>query len=149
MKGLRTAALLCVTFLASCTSVEVEPVPASVRLDRVFVRENPKVAVADFLDVLVEGFERNGVRATVVNESADVGDSFEVTYVAYRNWDLAPYLRDATISVYSRGERIGHAVYHLVGGGGLSLAKWQRTRTKILPVLDRLLAQQHQGPIGR
>lgn len=149
MKRRRTAAILGLTLLAGCTSVEVEPVPAAHALDHVLIRENPKVAVADFLDVLVEGFERNGVRTSVISPTAGVGSAYEVTYVAYRNWDLAPYLRDATISVYSQGRRIGHAVYHLVGGGGLSLTKWRGTRTKILPVVDELLSQQARGPSAR
>jgi len=129
-------ALLCMT---GCTSVNIRPISAEHQITSVVIKENPKVAVADFLDVLVDGFERNGIKAKVVSESTEVHDGYSVNYVAYRKWDLAPYLVDATIGIYKNGERIAQAQYHLKGGGGFSMMKWQGTKTKIDPVIDELL----------
>ena len=101
--------------------------------------KNPKVAVDDFLDVLVDGFERHGIATKVIPESADAGNNYVVTYVAYRNWDMAPYLSNATINIEKDGQQIAHAEYHLKGGGGFSLMKWDSTKTKMDPVIDELL----------
>jgi hypothetical protein len=132
--------------LSGCTAVSVRPVSVDEKITAVVIRTNPKVAVSDFLDVLVEGFARHGIAATIVPESADAKDAYVVTYVAYRKWDMAPYLVDATINIDKEGRRIAHAEYHLRGGGGLSLAKWDRTKTKIDPVIDELLqAVQKKG----
>ncbi len=125
--------------LSGCTAVNIRAIPNETRIIKVLIRESPKVPVADFLDVLVEGFERHGISTTIVPESADLGDAYVVTYTAQRKWDMAIYLADATISIQKEGHRIAHAEYHLRNGGGLSLAKWQNTKTKIDPVIDELL----------
>jgi hypothetical protein len=36
-------------------------------------------------------------------------------------------------------------VYHLKGGGGLSVMKWQGTASKMDPVIDELLAGVNAG----
>lgn len=125
--------------MAGCTSVNVRPVAAAQSIKSVCIRENPKVAVADLLDVLVAGFARHGISARVVPANAELKDEFIVSYVATRKWDMAPYLVDANIRTERNGEVIASAEYHLKGGGGLSLAKWNGTKSKIDPVIDELL----------
>jgi len=117
----------------------VRPVPPNQSIKAVLIVKNPKVAVDDFLDVLVDGFERHGIATKVIPESADAGNNYVVTYVAYRNWDMAPYLSNATINIEKDGQQIAHAEYHLKGGGGFSLMKWDSTKTKMDPVIDELL----------
>lgn len=126
-------------YLSGCTAVNVRPIPTETRITNVLIRENPKVPVADFLDVVIEGFERHGISTKVISESADAGDAFVVTYTAQRRWDMAIYLVDATISIEKEGHRLAHAQYHLRNGGGLSVTKWSGTKTKIDPVIDKLL----------
>jgi hypothetical protein len=135
------SAILAMLFLGmtGCTSVSVRPVPAGQTIKSVHIRENPKVAVRDFVDVLVAGFARHGISAKIVPSTAEPGNEFLVTYVAYRKWDMVPYLVDATIRIERDGELVGNAEYHLKGGGGFSLAKWNSTKSKIDPVLDELL----------
>ena len=58
---------------------------------------------------------------------------------------MAMYMSDATIWIYRNEQEIAKAVYHLNGGGGLSLMKWQGTATKIDPVIDALLAGVNSG----
>ncbi len=89
--------------------------------------------------VLVAGFARHGINARVVASTAEPKDEFVVTYVAYRKWDMAPYLVDATIKIEKNGEIVASAEYHLKGGGGLSPAKWKGTKSKMDPVIDELL----------
>jgi len=53
-----------------------------------------------------------------------------VTYTARRSWDFAPYLAQAELWLRKNGKLVGYAEYHLVGGGGFSLYKWQGTKPK-------------------
>jgi hypothetical protein len=128
-----------VTILAGCTSVNVRPVTSGEQITEVVIRRNPKVAVDDFLDVLIDGFRRHGIASKIISEDVELKDTYVVNYVAYRNWDMAPYLTDATISIDRNGRRVAEAQYHLKLKGGLALTKWQGTRTKIDPVMDQLL----------
>jgi len=126
--------------LVGCTSVDVRPVSSKEQISQVVIRKNPKVAVADFLDVLISGFQRHGIATRVISDDAELKDEYVVNYVAYRNWDMAPYLTNATISIDRNGRRLAEGQYHLKGGGGLSLMKWQGTKTKMDPVIDQMLS---------
>jgi hypothetical protein len=139
MKNTYISLFILLFFLCGCTAVDVRPVPPNQSIKAVLIVKNPKVAVDDFLDVLVDGFERHGIATKVIPESADAGNNYVVTYVAYRNWDMAPYLSNATINIEKDGQQIAHAEYHLKGGGGFSLMKWDSTKTKMDPVIDELL----------
>ena len=139
MKYIAILTALLSAFLAVCTSVNVRPIPSRDRIKEVIINKNPKVAVDDFLDVLADGFHRHGITTKVTSADAEWKDSYVVNYVAYRNWDLAPYLTDATISIDRNGRRVAEASYHLKGKGGLSLTKWQGTKAKMDPVIDELL----------
>ena len=62
-----------------------------------------------------------------------------MTYTVDRWWDLKPYMVDAQMTVNKDDAYIGRAHYHLAGHGGLSLAKWAGTHSKIDPLLDEML----------
>ncbi len=126
--------------VAGCTSIDVHPVSTKEQITQVVIRKNSKVAVSDFLEVLQDGFKRHGIATRVVEDDAELKDEYVLNYVAYRNWDMAPYLTDATISIDRNGRRVAEAEYHLKLKGGLSLTKWQGTKTKMDPVIDQLLA---------
>lgn len=126
-----------VATLGGCTSIQVDPL--SVRPKQICIEQNPKVQVKDFVSVLQQGLKDRGVDSAVY---AQVPDSCEyrMTYVAYRTWDFVPYLSKADLQVWDKERRqVGAAHYHLRGKGGLSMAKWQGTQTKMAPVLDQLL----------
>lgn len=125
----------CMASLVGCTTITVEPVPPEHKITSVCIKTNPKVAVSDFTEVLVEGFRRSGIKAKVVSESAKTTGEYTVTYVAYRRWDLAPYLQDATIDIYKNDERIAHGNYWQ----GFSFLKWRGTASKMNPVIDQML----------
>lgn len=131
--------------LASCTSVNVRPVTAEEPIRSVLIEINPKVWRSDFVDVLEAGFARHGIETRVVQPGTPVGDAYVVRYTARQTWDMAMYMTDATIWIYRKDREIARAVYHLKGGGGFSLMKWQGTATKIDPVIDELLAGVNGG----
>lgn len=131
--------------LTACTSVDVRPLSAREPIESVLIVENPSVWRSDFVDVLIAGFSRHGIQAKVIQAGTPVGESYVVRYTARQKWDMAMYLSDATIWIYKNDQEVAKAVYHLKGGGGLSLMKWQDTATKIDPVIDELLASASSG----
>lgn len=125
--------------LTACTSVRVTPLQSAP--STMCVEENPKVMVSDFLAVLHQGFARHGITtqpyATIPWDQCP----YVVRYTARRSWDMAPYLSSAELTVLGpRRETLATAAYHLRGKGGLSLMKWQGTKSKMDPVIDELLS---------
>jgi len=133
--------------LGGCTSVKVQPVTASNRIEHICIQDNPKVQVGDFVQVMQEGFRKHGITSQLVRETVPAGCYYTSTYTARRTWDMAMYMTDAQIDIQKDGVQIASANYHLKGKGGLSLNKWAGTREKILPVIDQLFAQM--TPTGR
>jgi hypothetical protein len=131
--------------LASCTSVNVRPVAAQEPIRAVLIEINPKVWRSDFVEVLQAGFARHGIETQVIQPGTPVGDAYVVRYTARQAWDMAMYMTDATIWIYKNDREVASAVYHLKGGGGFALTKWQGTATKIDPVIDALLADVSGG----
>lgn len=126
-----------VAVMSGCTSIQVEPL--KVRPASICIQQNPKVQVSDFLTVVQRGLDRRGVSSQVYAE-VPASCEYKMTYVAYRTWDIVPYLSVADMEVWDRQQRrVGAAHYHLRGKGGMSFAKWQGTETKMAPVLDQLL----------
>jgi hypothetical protein len=127
--------------LGACTSVKVQPVSADNRIDHICIQENPRVQVGDFISVMQEGFQKHGITSQLFKENAPPKCRYTATYTARRTWDMAMYMPDAQIDILRDGRQIASANYHLKGKGGLALNKWASTRSKILPVIDQLLAQ--------
>jgi hypothetical protein len=121
-----------------CTTVRVQPVDRSIRLTHVCIQENPKVIVPSFLNVVRDGFERHGISTEVFSGSPPPTHcEYVLTYTALQSWDLALFLSHAELRLEHEGRKVADAEYHLTGG--LSLMKWQSTRTKMDPVIDELL----------
>ncbi len=140
------SALACAfLLLTGCTAVDVRPVESREPIKSVLIETNPKVWRSDFVDVLVAGFNRHGIESKVIQPNTPVGNAYVVRYTARQSWDMAMYMTDATIWIYKNDQEIARAVYHLKGGGGLSLMKWQGTATKMDPVIDELLAGANAG----
>ena len=132
-----TFLLLAALSIVGCTSITVEPMPAGVK--EVAIRDNPKVTVSDFVEVVRSGFSRHGIQTKVIAENALAGDDYVLTYMALRSWDIGTYLSKAEMWVTHKGNPAGHAEYHLRNKGGLALTKFQGVETKISPVIDELL----------
>lgn len=126
--------------LGGCTAVEVRPLSSSLEIKHLYIRDNPKVIVTDFVDVMRDGFARHGIASEVIPADQPAPGKYVVTYTALRSWDFAPYLSVAAIRIEKDGVQIASADYHLRGKGGYSLMKWQGTKAKMDPVIDQLLA---------
>ena len=131
--------------LTGCTSISVKAVAAEHRIEHICIQNNPRVTVSDFVPVMQEGFQAHGISSKVVANPVGAECLFTAIYTARRSWDMATYLSEAQIDILRDGRNIASANYHLKGKGGLSLNKWVGTRTKILPVIDQLLAQVKPG----
>lgn len=131
--------------VAGCTSVTVTPVASSTQLHNVCIVNNPQVIVSDFVPVLRDGFARHHIATSVVEQSQAQSCVVTLTYTALRSWDLKPYLSHAELRLWRSGMQIGFAEYHLNGKGGYDLGKWRGTKSKMDPVIDRLLATQNGG----
>jgi len=135
-------AIVAALLFTGCTAVNVEPLPPGVRT--VHIRDNPRVTVPEFVDVLKDGFYRHGIAVQALPAGAAAGDHYVVDYTARRTWDVVTFLSEAEITITHRGDRVGHAVYYLRGKGGFALTKYQDVDTKINPVMDELLARYPQ-----
>lgn len=129
----------CALALAACTSTNVRPIQGVADVKQVCIQNNPAVIVDDFVPVLRDGFNRHGIATSVVDAEAAKQCSVTLTYTALRSWDFKPYLSHAELRLWRDGLQIGSADYHLKGGGGFALTKWQGTKAKMDPVIDQLL----------
>ena len=66
MQKLESLILLASIIMSGCTSVYVNPVPEGHTIKSVSILDNPKVMITDFTEVLIDGFERKGIKARVV-----------------------------------------------------------------------------------
>lgn len=140
-----TVAILAILAVTGCTSIKVSPVPSTADLKKVCIVENPKVEVADFVDVLRDGFSQHHIATSVVSEDEAKSCGVTLTYTALRSWDFKPYLSHAELRLWKNGIQIGSAIYHLNGKGGLDFAKWEGTAAKMDPVIDKLLQNYSTG----
>jgi hypothetical protein len=132
--------LLTLAILTGCTVIQVQPLPKNHALKRVCIENNPKVIRADFLPTVQEGFRRYGIATQVHTAPLPPDCPAILTYTARQSWDFAPYVADAELHLAdSQGRPLASGTYHLRGGGGLSLMKWQSTASKIDPVIDQML----------
>jgi hypothetical protein len=133
----RAAAILISGLASSCTAIEVDPLPAGV--SAVAIVRNDKVLVDDFVPVMRAALEGRGIQTRLVADELAGDAGVIATYTARRSWDLAPYLSTADIWFRRDGEQIARLHYHLVGKGGLSMAKWDSTESKLTPAYEELL----------
>ncbi len=126
--------------LSGCTSIDVDPVNSVTSISHVCIENNPKVIRSDFLPAVRDGFERHHISTTVYEGVVPSECEFVLTYSATQTWDVAMVMKDAELKLRRNDKLIGTAIYHLNGGGGFSLLKWQGSKTKMTPVIDELLA---------
>jgi hypothetical protein len=141
----RTIAICAILlFTAGCTTTSVVPVqdePLSV----VCIIRNTDVNVDDFVPVVQARFAYHGIR-TKLYDGAPAASvcPYTLDYTADRWWDLAPYMVDAKLFLKKDNEVIASGHFHIRGHGGLDMAKWEGTETKLDPVIDEMLASYHR-----
>jgi hypothetical protein len=131
----------CLALAMGCTAVTVVPIGAEHKIQKIYIQDNPKVIVQDFVPVVRDGLSRHGIQSEVFCGPCPKDAEYVLTYTALRSWDMAPYLSHAEIRIEKGGIVIASAEYHLRGKGGFSLAKWAGTKSKIDPVIDELLSK--------
>ncbi len=134
-----TLALL--TLAAGCTSIDVRQVPAAHKINHVCIKNNPKVTVTDFVQVVEDVFNNHSITTEIYNGNTPEHCQYNLSYTALRSWDLSTYLSHAELRLYKGVQRIGYAEYHLIGKGGLALNKWASVKSKMTPVINKLLSQ--------
>ena len=133
--------LLPITLIAACTSVQVKPLDYSYHVLHVCIKDNPAVIVPGFIEVIDDLFQNHLISTEVYSRTRPDHCEFKLTYTATRNWDFAPYLSHAELRLFQSNTRIAQAEYHLRGGGGMSLMKWSSVKSKMTPVVNKLLAE--------
>ena len=93
----------------------------------------------DMMGVIRDGFGRHGITTQVYSGNLPSGCEYNLSYMCNQTWDMAMYMHHAELRLYQMHYQIGYAEYHLNGGGGLSLMKWQNAKTKMDPAIDELL----------
>ena len=135
--------------LSGCTSMDVKPIPASAKLEKICIQFNEEVNVDDFVPVVQEDFFNHGIGSVVYHSDRPKGCEFTMTYAVERWWDFKPYMVDAQMTVNKDDAYIGSAHYHLAGHGGLSVTKWEGTHSKIDPLLDDMLRNYPKVDMGK
>lgn len=125
-----------------CTSIQVRPVEPDLGMSHVCISHNRKVQVENFVPVVREGLSRHGVTSEEFQDVAPSHCEFILTYTARRSWDMAPYLSYAEIWIQRDGEEVATGEFHLRGKGGYSFYKFEGTKKKIDPMIDRLFDPQ-------
>ncbi len=143
MKTILQLAILTLT-LSGCTTVSVKPVkPANYKITKVCIKNNPRVIVPDFANILEEGFKRHGIDAETYNE-IPASCEFSLTYIATQKWDGTMILNDVHLALFKGSLLIGaldrDAPSGIFGGGGFSLNKWGSARSKMDPLMDKFLS---------
>lgn len=137
-RKLSIIAVLAIT-IAGCTSVQVQPIDHSLGLKHVCIQENPNAEVVDFVPTVRDGFDRHGISTKVYKGDLPELCEFILTYISKETWDFGAYLHHAELRLERNGRKVAYAEYHLINKGGLSLMKWESTKTKMDPLLDEML----------
>ncbi|HBJ28500.1 MAG: hypothetical protein CL810_06110 [Cobetia sp.] len=126
--------------MAGCTSVQVQPLERMSYLDTVCIERNEAVIVPGFLNVIQQGFSRNGLNTRVYDAPVPGYCEVVLKYTALRSWDYVTYLSHAELWLDDPyGDEIAYAQYHLIAKGGLGFSKYASVETKMNPVIDDLL----------
>ena len=75
---------------SGCTSINVKSLDPSLKISHVCIQENPKVLVTDFVQVVADGFERNGISTEIITNNTPGECEYTLTYTALRSWDFTP-----------------------------------------------------------
>lgn len=149
------------TTLTGCTTITVTPLDPSYKVSKICIYENTAVTIDDMLPVIIDNLERHNIESILIStNSSDFNAGLDtlvaggssatkysvlidcnhyLNYTAEQWWDFSTYLSSADIVISDKKTTIAYAKYDLYNKGGLSLMKWQGTKSKLNPVLDELL----------
>jgi hypothetical protein len=137
----RAVLIAAAVILSGCTTLQTIPISSKESIDLTCIKFNPDNNVEDLVNVIQTRFLSHGIQTMVVKDSVMPPQChYVLEYTTDRWWDLAPYLVDAKLMMMKDGMFIGSGHYHLNGHGGLDLAKWAGTASKLDPVIDGMPA---------
>jgi hypothetical protein len=71
--------------LNGCTLMDVKPIPASAKLERICIEFNSEVNVDDFVPVVQEDFFSHGITSAVYHSARPTNCPFTMTYTVDRS----------------------------------------------------------------
>ncbi|OUS24788.1 hypothetical protein A9Q99_23635 [Gammaproteobacteria bacterium 45_16_T64] len=131
--------LLITLLLASCTTMLVNPVDTSHKINHICIERNPNVTVDDFLSIIEALINEHSITTSIYDSKIPNDCEFYLTYDAAEAWDFIFFLVSAKLWLYNHETQIGFAQYRLKNGGGLDLNKWTSVEGKIRKLVDQLL----------
>ncbi|PKN53779.1 MAG: hypothetical protein CVU55_01235 [Deltaproteobacteria bacterium HGW-Deltaproteobacteria-13] len=124
-----------------CTTIKVQPMDNTLKMRHVCIKDCKEMCFDEqMMGVIRDGFERHGITTQIYGGDLPSTCEYYLSYYCEVTWDFATYMKHAELRLYQGNAQIGSAEYHLKGGGGFSLMKWQSTKTKMDPVIDELLS---------
>ena len=136
-------ALLIVATLFGCTTVNVSKVDMdNNQISHLCILESTRSNTRDFISAMQERFEYHNISAeSYMINKPDNCDAI-VTFEAYRSYDPIPFLNKAKIELKRGNEVIGSVTYKHKGSVmSLDPGKYGSTRSKVFPMIDKLLGK--------
>ncbi len=134
---------LVVVSLYGCTAVNVSSVDLEKNpIKHLCILESTKSNTRDFISAMTERFEYYNITVETYLINKPKNCDAIVTFEAYRSYDPIPFLNRAKIEIRKDNKIIGTATYRHKGGVmSMALTKYGKTRSKVYPLIDKLLAQ--------
>ena len=138
--------------LSGCAiSRNVQPVDSTVRIDKIYVQNNPRVLMDGLLPEIVAQIRELGFPSESYTGDRPEAVRHYITFTANWNWDMAMYLTYFRATLYEEGRVLGEAEYDAKMGGA-NMNKFGKTADKIRPLLTQLLEKVARpgraSPIG-
>jgi len=131
-----------ILFLTGCATKNVHPISKTYKIKHICIQDNPKVIVGGFIDTIITLFENHGISSEIYTGKLPENCEYRLRYTALKTWDIDVYMHHAELHLYKKDKKIGSGIYHLTGGGGLDLSKFESIEKKMAPIVDELLNDQ-------
>jgi len=142
------AGIFSIILFSGCSTMKVTQVDKKHKLEYVCIEDNPKVKVDDFIPTVEKIFHDYGIATDVyAKNKVPAYCDVKMKYTALRSWDIGTYLSFAEVNLYKGRKSVGHAEYGMTGKGGLDLSKWASVKSKMTPVIEKLLSQYDKKEI--
>jgi len=142
----RAAFLLPVIVLSAsaCTSIQVTHLKQG-EIKEICIRKNPQ-SHKPLEETIAASFARYGVQSRIISSEMPEDCVNMLTYTAFWSWDVVPFMRQMTMTIWSYEKEIAKASFHMRGGGGLAVTKWKKAETKIDETVDRMFGVSTPPP---
>lgn len=126
----------------SCQSMDVTKVDKNkYNIKDICIIQNPAVIVEDFVPALQALLEQRGITSKLIPKE-DSSCNYRLAYTANQSWDVAVYLKFASMILYKGADVVGRATYN----SGEGFGKFRSVYDTLKIVTDELLADFSQRP---